>query len=252
MQYTVLQARSSHLKNYIVLTTAVLGSLFCLPAQMESQEKTEKGFRTIFNGKNLDGWEGLKGAWEVSEGAIRCTGQKEGKKNWLIWRGGQPGDFELRLEFRFTSGNSGVQIRSRELEKENKAAKGARFQVRGYQAEIAAAEKMGLWHHSLAPEKYRSHLTTAGQKGRITAKGEKTAETVAQAEEIQKHCQDGKWNQLVIIASGPKLTQIINGVVFSELVDEDGKHATAKGLIALQDHGKGTVAEFRNIRIKEK
>ena len=40
----------------------------------------EEGFKPIFNGKDLSGWEGLAGAWEVRDGAIRCTGQKEGKK----------------------------------------------------------------------------------------------------------------------------------------------------------------------------
>ena len=38
-------------------------------------------------------------------------------------------DFELRLKFRFTAGNSGVQVRSYEV---------APYQVRGYQVEVAA------------------------------------------------------------------------------------------------------------------
>ena len=251
MHNILFHPRISRHTALIALMMATVFSFNWMPTQLISQEKKEKGFRAIFNGKNLDGWEGQKGAWEVADGAIRCTGQKEGKKNWLIWRGGQPSDFELRLEFRFTSGNSGVQLRSRELSSDEKVAKGARFQVRGYQVEIAEANKMGLWHHSLSPEKYRGHLATVGQKGRISAKGEKTAKTVGKAADIQKHCRDGEWNKLVIIARGPKLIQIINSVVFSELIDEDAKYATAKGVIALQDHGRGTVAEFRHIRIKE-
>lgn len=237
----------------VFLAAAIAVFQWSLPDLLaqKSGQSGEKGFRSIFNGKDLDGWEGREGAWEVADGAIRCTGQKEGKKNWLIWRGGQPSDFELKLEFRFTSGNSGVQVRSLELDKNHEAAKGADFQVRGYQVEIASADKMGLWHHSLSPEKYRSHLATAGQKGHISAKGEKTAEQVKEAAAIQKHCHDGEWNQLHIIARGNRLTQKINGVVFAELMDEDPKYATKKGFIALQDHGKGTVAEFRNIRIKE-
>lgn len=251
MQNTLFHSRTFRLTALAAFMMGVVFSSIWMPAYLVSQEKSEKGFRAIFNGRNLDGWEGLEGAWEVADGAIRCTGRKEGKKNWLIWRGGQPADFELRLEFRFTSGNSGVQLRSRELSPEEKAAKGARFQVRGYQVEIAEAVKMGLWHHSLSPEKYRGHLATVGQKGRINVKGEKSAETVTEAAVIQKHCRDGEWNKLVVTARGSRLIQSINGVVFSELVDEDAKYASAKGIIALQDHGRGTVAEFRNIRIKE-
>ena len=204
----------------------------------------DPGFKAIFNGKDLTGWEGVPGAWEVSDGAIRCTGQAEGKKNWLIWRGGEPDDFELRMEFRFTSGNSGVQVRSHELEGD------PAFQVQGYQVEVAEAKVMGLWHHSLAPEKYRSHLATAGQQVVIAKSGEKTVKEFADPLEIQANCKDGDWNELVIVAKGNRLVQRINGVKFAELTDQDEKYAMRKGLIALQDHGKGTVAEFRKIRLK--
>jgi hypothetical protein len=49
---------------------------------------------------------------------------------------------------------------------------------------------------------------------------------------------------------GSRLVQKINGVVFAELVDEEAKYAAQFGLLALQDHGKGCVAAFKDIRIK--
>ncbi len=200
-----------------------------------------EGFVQIFNGTDLTGWEGQEGAWTVKDGAIVCTARPKGGKNWLIWRGGEPGDFELRLQFRFFKGNSGVQVRSDDL---------GEFQVQGYQVEVAAHQVMGLWHHSLSPEKYRSHLVTAGQKGTISVSGEKTHEQIADPAEIQAHCRDGEWNELIVIAKGSKLTQIINGVEFSELGDEDAKYARSSGFIALQDHGKGCTVEFREIWLK--
>ncbi len=206
--------------------------------------EVDPGFQTIFNGQDLSEWEGKPGAWEVRDGAIRCTGTAE-KKNWLIWKGGQPADFELRLEFRFLSGNSGVQIRSHLVEGEEP------FQVQGYQVEIAEAEKMGLWHHSLAPAKHRSHLATAGQQVTIGKNGEKTSvKQFAEPAELQASCKDGKWNELAVVARGNRLVQKINGVKFAELIDQDAEYAMREGLIALQDHGKGTVAEFRKIRLK--
>lgn len=111
---------------------------------------------------------------------------------------------------------------------------------------------MGLWHHSLSPEPYRSHLATAGQKGRVSADGKKTHEQFAAATKIQESCKDGEWNDLVIIAEGSKIVQIINGVVFAEFVDEDAKYARKSGVLAFQDHGKGTIAEFKDIRLKSK
>ena len=67
--------------------------------------KVEKGFTSIFNGKDLTGWEGMPGMWMVKDGAI--TPKQSTINNWVFWRGGQPADFELRLSFRYHSGNSG-------------------------------------------------------------------------------------------------------------------------------------------------
>ena len=60
--------------------------------------KVEKGFTSIFNGKDLTGWEGMPGMWMVKDGAI--TPKQSTINNWVFWRGGQPADFELRLSFR--------------------------------------------------------------------------------------------------------------------------------------------------------
>ncbi len=203
----------------------------------------EAGFISIFNGKDLSEWDGTPGAWKVKDGAIVCTGQKEGGKNWLIWKGGEPADFELKLEFKFSNGNSGVQVRSHRLDDKP-------YHVQGYQVEIAKHNVMGLWHHSLSPEKYRSHLALAGEHTTYAADGKKTITTLGDGEALKATCKDDEWNELRIIAKGSSLTQIINGKVFSILTDEDKKYAMQKGLIALQDHGKGTVAAFRNIRLK--
>lgn len=200
----------------------------------------EPGFTSLFNGVDLTGWDGDKKAWTVRDGAIQSVGGKT-KKNWLIWRGGELRDFELRLRFKFTKGNSGVQVRSKEI---------AKWQVRGYQVEIADATKIGLWHYSLSPEKYRSHLATAGQFVRIGTDGKKKTTQRAAPPKVQSVCRNDEWNELVVIAKGPRLVQKINDVVFAELVDEDAKYAARSGLLALQDHGKGCVAAFKDIRIK--
>lgn len=205
----------------------------------------EPGFSPLFDGKTLDGWDSKAGAWEVKDGAIWCTGKSEGK-NWLIWRKEQPADFILRLEFRWDKGNSGVQVRSDDL---------GDWHVFGYQVEIAAQNKMGLWHHSLLDKKHptreaRHFMATAGQKVLITKDGTKTAEQEENAEEVQAHYKENDWNTMEIIAKGDTLIQKINGVVFSTVVDHDTKMSRKSGFIALQDHGKGCQVAFRNIRIK--
>lgn len=227
------------------LLAAVLGlSLAAAEAEEKCQPKCDDaaGFQSLFNGRDLTGFDGKTDVWSVVDGAIRCQSGEKTTRNWLIWRGGTPANFELRLKFRFTNGNSGVQVRSKEIEA---------YQVRGYQVEIAGHDKMGLWHHSIAPVKERSHLATAGQKVHIKPDGTKLVESFGDAEEIQSACKDGQWNDLTVIAQGPRLIQKINGIVFAELIDEQDEYKAASGLIAFQDHGHSTIAEFKDIRLKK-
>jgi len=78
----------------------------------------ESGFQPIFDGKSLTGWDGDPGflahrEWrDVGETAT----DKQPKQNtFLIWRGGTPGNFELKLEYRLTGYNSGIQYRQRRI-----------------------------------------------------------------------------------------------------------------------------------------
>ena len=165
-------------------TTFLLVTAFslCYPASSFAHDPpanddglSKRGFACLFNGEDLTGWEGRPGAWQVKDGAIWCTGTQT-SRNWLIWRGGELRDFELRLQFKYVKGNSGVQVRSKEIEP---------FMVRGYQVEVAAQDKMGLWHHSIAPAKHRSHLATAGQRVHLGTNGSRTVEQVAEPIKVQ-------------------------------------------------------------------
>ena len=74
----------------------------------------------LFNGKDLDGWEGDPRLWSVQDGVIRGVtdaGERSVSANsFLIWKGGEPGDFELEYKARVTGdNNSGVQYRSRSV-----------------------------------------------------------------------------------------------------------------------------------------
>src|SRR5260370_33660647 len=79
---------------------------------------SETGFQPIFDGKSMMGWDGDPAFWRVEEGALvgQTTKEKQPAQNtFLIWRGGNPADFELKLQFRLTGFNSGIQFRSIEL-----------------------------------------------------------------------------------------------------------------------------------------
>ena len=72
----------------------------------------------IFDGKTLNGWDGDQTFWRAENGSIvgETTPEKVVKlNNFLIWRGGTVKDFELKVEFRLSGTNSGIQYRSVEL-----------------------------------------------------------------------------------------------------------------------------------------
>jgi len=201
----------------------------------------EQGFTPMFNGKNLKEWAGGDGWWSVKDGILQGQSfeDKPCKKTChLIWKGGEPGDFEMRCEFRLSpEANSGIQVRSKN-------------QVHGdsgYQADMnGAGNYVGFLYHPA------QHLV--GQRGAkvvINDKGEKTTEVFADSNELQKKVfQADDWNSCSVICKGPSIKIFINGMLTSEF--EDHRPDTPrKGFITLQMHqGKPMKIQFRNLRIK--
>ena len=82
----------------------------------ETEPDDAAGFVPIFDGKTLEGWEGDLTFWRAENGAIvgETTAEKVVKvNNFLIWRGGKLKDFELKVEFRLSGTNSGIQYPER-------------------------------------------------------------------------------------------------------------------------------------------
>jgi len=75
------------------------------------------GFTKIFNGKNLDEWDCATEIWSVEDGAIvaKSTPEKPSGTTFAVWKGGDVGDFELKLQFNVTA-NGGVQYRSTKVD----------------------------------------------------------------------------------------------------------------------------------------
>lgn len=78
------------------------------------------GFSPIFDGTTLTGWDGTPDIWSVQDGALTglsCPDKPSGT-TFLIYKGAEPADFELKLEFKIEArgGNSGIQYRSRQEE----------------------------------------------------------------------------------------------------------------------------------------
>jgi hypothetical protein len=221
------------------LRLTVLAGVLLASATLASEG--EEGFVSMFNGKDLTGWEGKPGGWWVEDGTITSQSTKENpcvKHHYLYWRGGQPADFELRLEYRIVGGNSGIQFRSREVPE---------WDTDGYQADMEAGQQ---WTGALFQHR-RGGVAMRGEKMVIDEDGNKTVTSIGDPAELQKHVKPNDWNQYHVIARGPEVILKINDVVMSHAIDRDRKLACRQGVIALQMHpGPPMKVQFRNLRIK--
>jgi len=205
----------------------------------------EEGFVSLFNGKDLSGWRGDAAYWSVQDGAITAKTTPENllKYNtFLIWEGGQPGDFELRVKYRIVGGNSGVQYRSKVIDE-------AKFVCSGYQADIDSSPKYsGMCYE----EKARGFLAPRGEKVTVNADGSKQVETIGDAVELQAKVNNEDWNDYRVVARGNHLQHYINGVLMSEVIDNQKDKAATSGVLALQAHqGPPMVVQFKEMRIRE-
>jgi hypothetical protein len=177
--------------------------------------KPEDGFTSLFNGKDLTGWDGDPQLWSVQSGEIVGKHPEDKTTNRYLCTKEKYGDFILQVSWKLLSptGNSGVQIRSEP--KPN-------LLVAGYQVEIAAQNCGGIFE-----ELGRGWLAKPSAAGLAAVKL-------------------NEWNRYVITAKGDAVTVEVNGVKATDLRDDKGRKS---GVIGLQ-HYQGEV-RFKDIRIKK-
>ncbi|HZT81112.1 MAG TPA: DUF1080 domain-containing protein [Gemmataceae bacterium] len=85
----------------------------------------------FFNGKNLDGWEGLTEFWSAKDGAIVGRTEKDPGFNTFLCSKKKYRDFELKFQVRLKDGvgNSGVQIRSKVIDPKKYAVGGPQCDI---------------------------------------------------------------------------------------------------------------------------
>ena len=207
----------------------------------------ETGFVAIFDGKTLNGWDGDPKYWRVEQGCMvgEITPETIVKRNtFIIWRGGAPKDFELKVEYRISDrGNSGVNYRSVELTD-------AKWSLAGYQADIDGPSKYTGQNYE---ERGRTFLALRGQMVGI-AEGQKPALIAAlgDSDALKAFVKTGEeWNTYHLIIRGNVLTHILNGHVMSVVIDDDTKNRRFDGLIGVQVHvGPPMKVEYRSFRLK--
>ena len=197
---------------------------------LTDKEKAE-GFESLFNGKNLDGWQGNKTDYYAENGELVVNPKMGGHGNLFTEK--EYSDFVFRFEFQLTPGaNNGLGVRA--LLEGDAAYAGMELQILDNTAAIYANLHEYQYHGSV----YGVIPAKRGFQNPV-----------------------GKWNVQEVIAKGNKIKITLNGEV---ILDGDIAEASKNGTIDHLDHpgllnkkgyigflGHGSELKFRNIRIKD-
>ena len=185
----------------------------------------------------------------------QTTAENKAEDNtFLIYRGGEFADFELRFFYQVTGYNSGVQYRS--VDRGN-------WNVSGYQADFE-----DRWHKTGPPDAYsgmffdeqgRMFLGQRGQAVIVRTNPDNAKEprievigSTGDPAELEGAIHRDGWNEYRIIANGFQFTQIINDRVMAVGFDEDKENRRRSGILAFQLHsGPPMQIRLKDIRIRK-
>ena len=249
----------------LVIILIVLSQSKKTTSEMEYLATDSEGFVSIFDGKTLHNWEGDSTYWRVEEGSLvgEITPSTLVDRNtFVIWKGGTPGDFELKLAFRISeNGNSGINYRSEPVE-------GIPFALKGYQCDIDGQNRYTGQNYE---ERKRTTLAYRGQIVTVLPPADTEAADLLQRyisqnawknvqvtgslgspDSLTIHIRRDDWNECHLIVRGNRMQHYINHILMSDVTDNDTLHRNFSGLIGVQVHvGPPMKVEYRNIRIKE-
>lgn len=199
--------------------------------QLSDQEKKD-GFKVLFDGTNLDSWQGNTTSYVISdEGTLAIYPTKDSGGN--LYTKQEFGDFVYRFEFRLTPGaNNGIGIRSPLTG--DAAYVGMEIQILDNDADMYKDLAVYQYHGSV-------YGVMAAKRGALKPMGE--------------------WNQEEIYIKGNDIRVTLNGTV---ILEGNLSDAAKNGTLDKQNHpglqrtsghiaflGHGSEVHFKNIRIKE-
>lgn len=183
----------------------------------------ELGFTSLFNGRDLSGWEGVTSdaadSWRVEDGLLVCTGENG---TWLRSRA-QYGDFNLRFDYRLKpGGNSGIYVRV--------PADGAHREGGGVEVQL---------------------LDDAAERYKDIKPGQFSGSVYLVAPPTQHVSRPaGEWNTMEINCQGTHYRITHNGVVIVDADASDYPELAQRfqhGYLGLQNHDEEVW--FRNLRV---
>jgi len=261
------------MKNNLLSILVLACIVFTTSCREKSDEKATEtiekkipendGFVSIFDGTSLENWNGDTTYWRAENGVLvgEITPKTLLKTNTFIIYEGEPSDFELKAEFRISeNGNSGINYRSEQLDT-------IPFALRGYQADIDGKNRYTGQNYE---ERKRTTLAYRGEKAEISSqenadtKGSLKAnvkknawqsreilQSLGHIDSLKTKIKEGDWNEAHLIVKGHRMQHYINGILMSEVIDNDSINRKISGKLGMQVHvGPPMKVEYRNIRLK--
>ncbi len=230
------------------LRLGIAAVIFSSAASLPADEKDAETYRSIFNGRDLEGWTGDAAYWRVEGGNLVgevTPGNLLRKNSWIVRDTEDPGDFDLRGEYWISKGgNSGIGYRCERL-----AAPA--HSVRGSQLDIEGGDR---WTGQNYEENGRTFLARRGEAVMLDPGGKpRVTRVLGDSAAMQRDwIRPEQWNEFRVLARGPLLRHYINGHLLSEVWDNDPAARRLRGHIGVQVHtGPPMVVRFRNLRIRE-
>lgn len=233
----------------------------CTSTKPAPVSKDAEGYQFVFDGKSLDGWIYDPVYWRVENNvlvgevtpATLLTRNSFIIKKDLITR-----NFELKVEYRISAnGNSGINYRSAIIDS-------LPFAMAGYQADIDGNNKHTGQNYE---ERKRTTLAYRGQK--VTVENGAANQSLASqiknnawtnvtvtgvlsdSDSLKAHIRNDEWNEYHLVVKGNRLLHYINGVLMSDVTDNDTLYRQFSGSLGVQVHvGPPMKVEYRNFRIK--
>jgi hypothetical protein len=221
-------------------------ALMMVSIALTVQAQKTGDFVKIFDGKSMKGWEADTTFWKVKDNSFvgEVTAKTPIKTNtFLIWRGGLPANFEFKAKYKISpEGNSGVNYRSEELPD-------IKYALKGYQADIDGGN---VYTGQNYEERGRGFLAKRGEIALLKTDKEPTITgSVGNSDALKTKIKAGDWNEIHIIVNNNRMKHYINGVLMSDVTDEDLVKRKMKGLLGLQVHVMPTMkVEYRDLYIK--
>ena len=233
---------------------------FSQPDPIDFNDHT--GYVAIFDGSSLKNWDGDPAVWRLEDGAIVgvSTEEKPVENSYIVYRGLQAKDFDLKLEIKVEKGGgSGIQYRSQTglpWNRPTKTPPNLNWMMTGPQADYWypvgpwAAEWTGQFYSENTPLgilAWRGQLVESGPQ-----QGPRLMANIADRTPLGGYVRVNDWNQYVVIARGGTFIHILNGQLMAVYIDDDPASSNNQtGLIGIEIESVPSKVSVRNVWIKK-